>query len=62
IAAGATTRLEVPSGTLAVVFEGSGILASAILAGEAADGTLIAAYPITGDPYTEQSVAVRVTD
>ncbi|WP_420112287.1 DUF5719 family protein [Pseudactinotalea sp.] len=62
LAAGATTRLEVPSGTLAVVFAGSGILASAIVAGDATDGTLIAAYPITADPYTEQSVAVRVTD
>lgn len=62
LAAGATTRVEIPDATLAVVLEGDGILASAVVAGEASDGTLISAYPITGDPYTEQSVAVRVTD
>jgi hypothetical protein len=44
------------------VLEGEAILASAVVTGTAADGTLISAYPIVGDPYTEQNVTVRVTN
>lgn len=62
IPAGATVDLEVPVGTIAVVLEGEGILASAVVSGDAENGALISAYPVVGDPYTEQSVAVRVTD
>ncbi|GAB2616994.1 DUF5719 family protein [Pseudactinotalea suaedae] len=62
VTAGATAELEVPDGTIAVLLEGEGFLASAVVAGDAENGSLISAYPIVNDPYTEQSVAVRVTD
>lgn len=60
VAAGATVGLDIPEGARAVVLQGDELLASAVVTGDAADGTLISAYPITGDPYTEQSVSVRV--
>jgi hypothetical protein len=62
VAAGATVTLPVPEGTVAVVVAGEGILASVVATADAADGTLIAAYPVVGDPYVEQSVQVRVSN
>jgi len=62
IAAGATATLDVPENAVTVVLEGEGILGSAVAISDAADGTLVSAYPIVADPYVEQSVAVRVSD
>ncbi|WP_156252415.1 DUF5719 family protein [Pseudactinotalea terrae] len=62
VPAGSTAPLTVPDGARVLVLEGDAILASAVVTGAAADGTLISAYPIVGDPYTEQNVTVRVTD
>lgn len=61
VAAGSTTPVEVPGGAAALVVDGSQIVASAVVASAAADGTIFSAYPIVADPHAEQAVVVRVT-
>lgn len=60
VGAGATAPLEVPAGALVLVVEGEGVVAGAVVTSEAEDGVLVSAYPMVPDPYTEQSVRVRV--
>lgn len=58
--AGQTQLVDAPEGAIAVVLEGDGLVGSLLLTADAADGPLVSASPIVADPYTEQSVAVRV--
>lgn len=62
VVAGATAALPVPEGARVLVLDGEAIIASAVVTGDAADGALISAYPLVGDPYTEQNITVRVSD
>lgn len=60
VAPGATSPIEVPEGALVLVVEGPQVVAAAVVASDAADGTLVATYPMVADAYAERSVAVRV--
>ncbi|MFV0252353.1 MAG: DUF5719 family protein [Beutenbergiaceae bacterium] len=60
LSAGSSAPVTVPAGTVLLELTGQGLLASAVLTSAAADGTLISAVNITGDPFSEQQVGVRV--
>lgn len=62
MAAGSTSVLGVPESTVLIAFDGEGIVAAEIVSVDIDNGTLISAFTVVADPYSEQTVAVRVTN